>query len=61
MVEGSGELKLGRGVGVVGGEFHGGEEIAAVVEGVGVDDYESDLPVEDIFFFEFNVNPFLLR
>lgn len=52
VVEGVGELELGRGVGVVGGEFHGGEEVAAVIEGIGVDDYEGDVPVEDVFFFE---------
>ncbi len=45
VVEGAGELEFGRGVGVVGGEFHVGEEVAAVVEGVRVDDDEGDGPV----------------
>lgn len=45
VVERVGELELGWGVGVVGGEFHGGEEVTAIVEGVGVDDDEGDGPV----------------
>lgn len=52
VVEGAGELEGGRGVGVVGGEVHGGEEVAAVVEGVRVDDYEGDGPVEYVVVFE---------
>lgn len=60
VVEGMGKLELGRGIGVVGGKFHGGEEVAAVVEGVWVDDYEGDLPVEDVFFFELRGGGFSL-
>ena len=52
VVERAGELECGWGVGVVGGEGHGGEEVAAVVEGVGVEDYEADLPGEDVVVFE---------
>ena len=52
VVEGAGELEGGWGVGVVGGEGHGGEEVAAVVEGVGVEDYKTDLPGEDVVVLE---------
>lgn len=48
VVEGSGELEGGRRVWVVGGEGHFGFEVAAVVEGVWVDDYEGDGPGEDV-------------
>lgn len=48
MVERAGELELGWGIGVVGGKFHVSEEVTAVVEGVGVDDYEGDGPVQDV-------------
>ena len=52
VVEGAGELEGWWGVGVFGGEGHGGEEVAAVVEGVGVEDYEADVPGEDVVVFE---------
>ena len=52
VVEGAGELEGGRGVGVVAGEGHGGEKVAGVVEGVGVEDYETDLPGEYVVVFE---------
>lgn len=45
MVEWAGELELGWGVRVVGGKFHMGEEVTAIVEGVWVDDDEGDGPV----------------
>lgn len=46
--EGAVELERGRGVGVVVGEIHLGFEIAAVIEGIRIDDYECDVPVEYI-------------
>ena len=52
MEEGSVELEGGRGVGVVLGEVHLGFEISAVVEGIGVDDDESNVPVEDVIVVE---------
>ena len=52
MVEGPAELEGGRRVGVVLGEVHLGFEVATVVEGVGVDDDESDVPVEDVIVVE---------
>ena len=52
MVEGAGELEGWWGVGVVFREGHFGFEVAAVVEGVGVYDYEGDVPIEDVIFFE---------
>ena len=52
MVESPAELEGGRGVGVVLGEVHLGFEIATVVERVGVDDDESDVPVEDVIVVE---------
>lgn len=52
VVERVGELEFGRGIRVVGGELHVGEEVAAVVPGVGVDDDEGDLPVEDVVVFQ---------
>ena len=52
VVDGPVELEGGWGVGVVGGEGHFGFEVAAVVEGVGVDDYEGDIPVEYVFVVE---------
>ena len=42
------ELEGRRGVGVVLGEVHLGFEVSAVVQGIGVDDDESNVPVEDI-------------
>lgn len=50
--EGAVELEGGRCVGVVWGEVHVGAEIAGVVEGGGVDDYEGDVPVEDVVVVE---------
>ena len=52
MVESPVELEGGRGVGVVLGEVHLGFEVATVVERVGVDDDESDVPVEDVIIVE---------
>lgn len=52
MVESLAELEGGRGVGVVLGEVHLGFEVATVVEGIGVDDDESDVPVEDVIVVE---------
>ena len=52
VVEGVGELEFRGGVGVVFGEFHAGEEVAAIVEGVGVNDDEGDGPVEDVVLVE---------
>ena len=52
MVESPAELEGGRVVGVVLGEVHFGFEVAAVVEGVRVDDDESDVPVEDVIVVE---------
>lgn len=52
VVEGTGELEGWWGIGVVVGEGHGGEEVAGVVEGVGVEDYEADLPGEYVVVFE---------
>ena len=48
MVESPAELEGGRGVGIVVGEVHLGFEVATVVEGIGIDDDESDVPVEDV-------------
>ena len=52
MVDGTDELEGWRGVGVIGGEGHFGFEVAAVVEGVGVDDYQGDVPFEDVVVVE---------
>ena len=52
VVERASELEGWWSVGVVGGKGHGGEEVAAVVEGVGVQDYEADVPGEDVVVFE---------
>lgn len=52
MEEGAVELEGGRGVGVVVGEVHLGFEVAAVVERIGVDDDEGDVPVEDVVVVE---------
>ena len=52
VVEGAGELECWWGVGVVRWEGHGGEEVAAIVEGVRVEDYEADLPGEYVVVFE---------
>ena len=52
VVERACELKCWWSVGVVGGECHGGEEVAAVVEGVGIQDYEADVPGEDVVVLE---------
>lgn len=52
MVEGTGELEFGWGIRVVGREFHVGQEVTAVIPGVGVDDDEGDLPVEDVVVFQ---------
>lgn len=46
------ELEGGRGVGVVVGEIHLGFEVTAVIKGIGVDDNESDVPVENIIIVE---------
>ena len=46
------DLDGGRGVGVVLGEVHLGFEVATVVEGIGVDDDESNVPVEDVIVVE---------
>ena len=50
--EGMCELKGRRRVRVVGREFHNGQEVAAIVERVWIDDNEGDLPVEDVVAFE---------
>ena len=52
VVERAGELEGWWGVGVVAGEGHGGENVAGVVEGVGVKDYETDLGGEYFVVFE---------
>ncbi len=52
MEEGAVELEGGRGVGVVWGEVHFGFEVAAVIEGIGVDDDEGDVPVENVVLVE---------
>ena len=49
VVEGVVELEGWGLVGVVGGEGHAGFEVAAVVEGVGVDDNKGDVPEEHVF------------
>ena len=46
------ELKGRRAVGVVGWEVHFRFKIASVVEGVGIDDDESHVPVEDVIMVE---------
>ena len=45
VVERAGELECGGRIGVVGGKGHGGFEVAAVIEGGGVEDHEGDGPV----------------
>lgn len=55
MVERMRELEFGRGVWVVVGELHVGEEVAAVVEGVWVDDYDGDGPVHDVFVLQLSI------
>ena len=52
VVEGASELEGWRSVGVFGGEGHGGEEVAAIVEGVGVQNYEANVPCEDVVVFQ---------
>lgn len=52
VVERASELEGGRGVRVVGGELHGGEEISAVVEGIRVYDDDGDFPIEDVVILE---------
>ena len=52
MKEGSVELERGRGVGIVLGESHFGFEVAAVIERIGVDDDEGNVPVEDVIMVE---------
>lgn len=52
MEEGALELEGGRGVGVVLGEVHLGFEVATIVERIGVNDDEGDVPVEDIVLVE---------
>ena len=44
-------------VGVVFGEFHRGFEVAAVVEGVRVEDNKGDTPFEDVVMDEGDVGP----
>ena len=51
------EAEIGRRVGVVAGELHGGFEVAAVVGGVRVEDDEGDAPFEDVFVDEGDVGP----
>lgn len=48
MEEGPVELERGRGVGVVWRESHLGFEVAAVIERIGIDDDEGNVPVEDV-------------
>ena len=55
VVQRAGELEGGGCVGVAGGEGHGGAEVAGVVEGGGVEDYEGDGPGEDVFVEELGV------
>ena len=52
MVEGPVELEGGRGVRIVLREVHLGFEVATVVEGIWVDDDESDVPIEDVIVVE---------
>lgn len=52
MEKGSAELERGGGVRVIVGEIHLGFEVAAVIQGIGVDDDESDVPVEDVIIVE---------
>ena len=52
MEEGPVELEGGRGVGVVLGEGHFGFEVAAVIERIGIDDDEGNVPVEDVIIVE---------
>ena len=52
MIEGPVKLERGRVVRVVAWEVHLGFEVAAVIEGIGVDDDESDVPVEDVIIVE---------
>ena len=52
MEEGPVELERGWCVGVVLGESHFGFEVAAVIEGIGIDDDEGNVPVEDIIIVE---------
>ncbi len=56
MEEGAVELEGGRGVGVVWGEVHLGFEVAAVIEGIGVDDDEGDVPVENVVLVELRMS-----
>ena len=51
VVEGASELEGWWSVGVFGGKGHGGEEVAAVVEGVRIQDYEANVPGEDVVVF----------
>ena len=52
VVERASELERRWSVRVVGRKGHGGEEVAAVVERVGIKDYEADVPGEDVVVFE---------
>lgn len=52
MEEGALELEGGRGVGVVLREVHLGFEVATIVERIGVNDDEGDVPVEDVVLVE---------
>ena len=52
MEEGPVELERGRVVGVVWREGHLGFEVAAVIEGIGVNDNEGDIPVKDVIIVE---------
>lgn len=51
------EAEVWRRVGVVGGEGEAGFEVAAVVEGVRVEDYEGHAPGEDVVVEEGDVGP----
>lgn len=46
------ELERGRGVGVIVGEVHLGFEITTIIERIGVDDDESNVPIKDIIVIE---------
>lgn len=46
------KLERGRGVGVIVGEIHLGFEITTVIERIGVDDDESNVPIKDIIAVE---------
>ena len=52
MEESAVELERGRGVRVIVGEVHLGFEITTIIERIGVDDDESNVPIKDIIIIE---------